>query len=136
MLAAPWDASLLRSLVTRLVEARCANPRMELAAHLEGIMNGMLLLAVGAAWSHPPSSNNRHPASFSLPLRLRFGRFTWIFRPLTPLRSPSLCKHSPPLQLYFLVHSANPMEASIWWLYGVYILKHLLFSHVIDVLRR
>ena len=33
-----------------LVEPQFSNPRMGLAAHLEGVMNGTFLLAVGAVW--------------------------------------------------------------------------------------
>lgn len=42
----------LLGLVTGLVSQRLSNPRMGLAAHLEGVMNGTFLLALGAAWSH------------------------------------------------------------------------------------
>jgi (hydroxyamino)benzene mutase len=41
----------LLGLLVGLVEAKLANPRMGLAAHLEGVMNGILLLAVGAVWA-------------------------------------------------------------------------------------
>lgn len=41
----------LLGLVTGLVESQFANPRMGLAAHLEGIMNGILLVALGAIWA-------------------------------------------------------------------------------------
>ena len=41
----------LLGLLTGLVEQRFANPRMGLAAHLEGLMNGTFLLALGAAWN-------------------------------------------------------------------------------------
>lgn len=37
-------------LLTGLVQQQFANPRMGLAAHLEGLMNGTFLLALGAAW--------------------------------------------------------------------------------------
>ena len=40
----------LLGLFTGFAELRFANPRMGLAAHLEGVMNGTLLLALGAAW--------------------------------------------------------------------------------------
>ena len=40
----------LLGLVTGLVVQQMANPRMGLAAHLEGLMNGTFLLALGAAW--------------------------------------------------------------------------------------
>ena len=48
-----WHGILLflLGLVTGLVEQRFRNPRMGLAAHLEGLMNGTFLLALGAAWS-------------------------------------------------------------------------------------
>lgn len=41
----------LLGLITGLVESKFANPRMGLAAHLEGIMNGILLVALGAIWA-------------------------------------------------------------------------------------
>lgn len=40
----------LLGLVTGLVETEFANPRMGLAAHLEGVMNGSFLIALGAVW--------------------------------------------------------------------------------------
>src|SRR4029077_1887178 len=42
----------LLGLVTGFLESRFANTRMALAAHLEGVMNGIFLVAVGAAWPH------------------------------------------------------------------------------------
>ena len=41
----------LLGLLTGLVEQKFANPRMGLAAHLEGVMNGTLLVALGAVWA-------------------------------------------------------------------------------------
>jgi hydroxylaminobenzene mutase len=41
----------LLGLLTGFVETQFANPRMGLAAHLEGIMNGIFLVAVGAIWA-------------------------------------------------------------------------------------
>jgi len=40
----------LLGLLTGLVETKFRNTRMALAAHLEGVMNGTFLLALGAAW--------------------------------------------------------------------------------------
>ncbi|MBI3699208.1 MAG: hydrogenase [Afipia sp.] len=40
----------LMGLLTGLVEQHFANPRMGLAAHLEGVMNGTVLIALGAVW--------------------------------------------------------------------------------------
>jgi hydroxylaminobenzene mutase len=44
-------ALFLLGLLTGLAEQHFANVRMGLAAHLEGVMNGIFLLAVGAVWS-------------------------------------------------------------------------------------
>ena len=41
----------LLGLLTGLAEQHFANVRMGLAAHLEGVMNGIFLLAVGAIWN-------------------------------------------------------------------------------------
>jgi (hydroxyamino)benzene mutase len=47
-----WNGMLLflLGLITGLLEQRFTNVRMGLSAHLEGVMNGILLLALGAAW--------------------------------------------------------------------------------------
>ena len=41
---------VLLGLLTGLVEQQFSNPRMGLAAHLEGVMNGIFLVALGAVW--------------------------------------------------------------------------------------
>src|SRR5215467_4188526 len=48
-----WSGMLLflLGLVTGLLEQRFTNVRMGLSAHLEGVMNGILLLALGGAWN-------------------------------------------------------------------------------------
>jgi hydroxylaminobenzene mutase len=48
-----WHAMLLflLGLITGLLEQRFTNVRMGLSAHLEGVMNGIFLLALGAAWT-------------------------------------------------------------------------------------
>ncbi len=43
-------ALFLLGLITGLLEQHLHNPRMGLAAHLEGVMNGILLVALGAIW--------------------------------------------------------------------------------------
>ena len=40
----------LLGLLTGLVEQKFKNPRMGLASHLEGVMNGTFLIALGAVW--------------------------------------------------------------------------------------
>jgi len=49
-----WHGMLLflLGLLTGFAEPHFTNVRMGLAAHLEGVMNGILLLALGAAWPH------------------------------------------------------------------------------------
>jgi hydroxylaminobenzene mutase len=48
-----WHGMLLflLGLITGLAETRFTNTRMGLAAHLEGVMNGTFLLALGACWA-------------------------------------------------------------------------------------
>ena len=47
-----WNGMFLflLGLVVGLVEQKLTNPRMGLAAHLEGVMNGTFLIALGAIW--------------------------------------------------------------------------------------
>jgi hypothetical protein len=49
-----WHGMLLFliGLVTGLSERRFTNMRMALSAHLEGVMNGTFLIALGAVWGH------------------------------------------------------------------------------------
>ena len=42
----------LLGLMTGFAEQHFANVRMGLAAHLEGLMNGIFLLALGGIWTH------------------------------------------------------------------------------------
>lgn len=48
-----WYGMLLflLGLITGLLEQHFTNVRMGLSAHLEGVMNGIFLLALGAAWN-------------------------------------------------------------------------------------
>jgi (hydroxyamino)benzene mutase len=48
-----WDGMLLflLRLTTGLLQKRFTNVRLGLSAHREGVMNGILLLALGAAWN-------------------------------------------------------------------------------------
>lgn len=48
-----WHGMLLflLGLITGLLEQRFNNVRMALSAHLEGVLNGILLLALGAVWN-------------------------------------------------------------------------------------
>ena len=48
-----WNGMFLflLGLLTGFVEQKFTNPRMGLAAHLEGVMNGIFLVALGAIWA-------------------------------------------------------------------------------------
>lgn len=45
-------ALFLLGLISGLVLPALANPRMGLSAHLEGVLNGIYLMALGLIWSH------------------------------------------------------------------------------------
>lgn len=56
-----WHGAFLflLGLLAGFLEQKFSNPRMGLAAHLEGLMNGTFVLAVGAVWNQvrlPPPS--------------------------------------------------------------------------------
>ena len=55
----------LLGLLVGLVEEKFAYPRMGLAAHLEGLMNGTFLLALGAAWQDERMSNRSGQIAYS-----------------------------------------------------------------------
>ena len=73
-----WHGMLLfvLGLITGLVSEQLTNPRMGLAAHLEGLMNGTFLLAVGAVWHRCQLSPRAAALAFSTVL---YGAYeNWI----------------------------------------------------------
>lgn len=58
----------LLGLLTGFVEQHFANVRMGLAAHLEGVMNGTFLLALGAVWNAVRLSPRVKTAAFWITL--------------------------------------------------------------------
>jgi hydroxylaminobenzene mutase len=54
----------LLGLVTGFVETQFANTRMGLAAHLEGVMNGTFLVALGAIWMQVKLTTGPKRAAF------------------------------------------------------------------------
>jgi hydroxylaminobenzene mutase len=54
----------LLGLLTGFAEEKFANPRMGLAAHLEGVMNGTFLVALGAAWAQVKLSKRLEAAAY------------------------------------------------------------------------
>jgi hydroxylaminobenzene mutase len=74
-----WHGMLLflLGLFTGFAETHFANVRMGLAAHLEGVMNGMFLLALGAAWNELRLAPAPKSAAFWLAL---YGCYmNWFF---------------------------------------------------------
>ena len=65
-----WHGMLLflLGLVTGLFEQKLKNSRMGLAAHLEGLMNGTFLLALGAAWQESRLSRRMAGVAFGTAL--------------------------------------------------------------------
>lgn len=57
---------LMLGLLTGFVSGMLVNPRMGLVAHLEGLMNGILLIALGAAWGHVKLSKGAETWAFAL----------------------------------------------------------------------
>jgi hydroxylaminobenzene mutase len=73
----------LLGLLTGFVIPEFTNPRMGLASHLEGVMNGTFLIALGAAWSHLSLSPRLQSTAFWL---LLYGSFAnWGFVTLAAL---------------------------------------------------
>src|ERR1700761_2391760 len=67
----------LLGLFTGFAESHFANVRMGLAAHLEGVMNGIFLLAVGAAWNELRLAAGAKSTTFWLAL---YGAYmNWFF---------------------------------------------------------
>ena len=87
----------LIGLFTGFAETHFANVRMGLAAHLEGVMNGMFLLAVGAAWNELRLNSAAKSVTFWIAL---YGAYmNWFFvalaatlgtGALSPITAPGL----------------------------------------------
>jgi hydroxylaminobenzene mutase len=77
-----WHGMLLflLGLVTGLLEQRSSNMRMGVSAHLEGVMNGIFLVAVGAIWNEVRLSSSAKKAGFWTAL---YGTYAnWVFTTL------------------------------------------------------
>lgn len=67
----------LLGLLTGFVIPSFQNPRMGLASHLEGVMNGSFLIALGAAWSHVTLGRRLELTALGL---LIYGTYAnWLF---------------------------------------------------------
>ena len=77
-----WHGILLflLGLVTGLLDQRFTNMRMGVSAHLEGVMNGIFLIAVGAIWNEVRLSPPAKMAAFRTAL---YGTYAnWVFTTL------------------------------------------------------
>jgi hydroxylaminobenzene mutase len=80
-----WHGMLLflLGLVTGLFERRFTNMRMGVSAHLEGVMNGIFLVAVGAIWNGVSLSPLAKTAAFWTAL---YGTYAnWVFTTLAAM---------------------------------------------------
>jgi (hydroxyamino)benzene mutase len=87
----------LLGLLTGLVEQKFSNVRMGLAAHLEGVMNGIFLVALGAAWTEVRLASRAEVIAF---WALLYGTYAnWAFTTLaaifgtgamSPITAPNL----------------------------------------------
>lgn len=67
----------LLGLLTGFAESHVANVRMGLAAHLEGVMNGIFLIALGAIWHQVRLGATTKTVAFWLSL---YGTYAnWLF---------------------------------------------------------
>jgi hydroxylaminobenzene mutase len=80
-----WHGMLLflLGLFTGFAEPHFANVRMGLAAHLEGVMNGILLLALGAIWPHVRLGRIAQAAAFWTALYSAYAN--WFFTTLAEI---------------------------------------------------
>lgn len=94
-----WHGMLLflLGLLTGFAEPHLTNVRMGLTAHLEGVMNGILLLALGAIWPHVRLSRGAQAAAFWTALYSAYAN--WFFTllaaifgtgALSPITAPGL----------------------------------------------
>ena len=65
----------LLGLLVGLAVPRLANPRMALASHLEGVMNGMFLLVLGLVWPRLALGERAARATFGLAVYAGFANW-------------------------------------------------------------
>jgi hydroxylaminobenzene mutase len=95
----------LIGLITGLAEQKFSNPRMGLAAHLEGVMNGTFLVALGAIWTEVRLSPRLKAAAYWSAL---YGTYAnWIVTTLAAIFGTAAM--SP---ITAAGHSAQPWQES------------------------
>jgi (hydroxyamino)benzene mutase len=73
----------LLGLLTGFIETSFQNPRMGLAAHLEGVMNGIFLVALGAIWSEVKLPTRHKALAYCTALYGTYGN--WAFTSLAAI---------------------------------------------------
>jgi (hydroxyamino)benzene mutase len=73
----------LLGLLMGFAESHFTNVRMGLAAHLEGVMNGILLLALGATWPHLQLQRSARAVAFWTALYSTYAN--WLFTTLAAI---------------------------------------------------
>jgi hydroxylaminobenzene mutase len=96
----------LLGLLTGFVETNFQNPRMGLAAHLEGVMNGAFLVALGAVWSEVKLQRRQKVTAYWTVLYGTYGN--WVFTTLAAILGTAAL--SP---ITAAGHSAQPWEETI-----------------------
>jgi hydroxylaminobenzene mutase len=96
----------LLGLLTGFVETNFQNPRMGLAAHLEGVMNGAFLVALGAVWSEVKLQRRQKVTTYWTVLYGTYGN--WVFTTLAAILGTAAL--SP---ITAAGHSAQPWEETI-----------------------
>jgi (hydroxyamino)benzene mutase len=96
----------LLGLFTGFVEQKFINTRMGLAAHLEGVMNGIFLVALGAAWAEVRLSPRLKVAAYGSAL---YGTYAnWAVTTLAAIFGTAAL--SP---ITAAGHSAQPWQESV-----------------------
>src|SRR5262249_4206011 len=126
-----WHGMLLfiLGLLTGFAETHFTNVRMGLAAHLEGVMNGTFLIAVGAIWNYVQLASTAKAIAF---WSMLYGAYVnWMMTAIAAIRGTAALSpvtaagHSaPPLQetlvtVGFLTVGAAILSSSITVLWGL-----------------
>jgi (hydroxyamino)benzene mutase len=119
----------LLGLLTGFVETKFVNPRMGLTAHLEGVMNGTFLVALGAVWTEVKLSPGLKLAAYWSALYGAYMNWvatalgaSWGIAALSPITSAG--HHALPWQeqlvtIIFMTVGLTTVGASVLVLWGL-----------------
>src|SRR5271169_6971752 len=96
----------LIGLLTGFAEQHFANTRMGLAAHLEGVMNGTFLLALGAVWNEVHLSPRAKVIAFWIALYGTYGN--WFVTTLA-----AICGTAALSPITGVGHSGRPWQETL-----------------------